>query len=232
MTAPREACALYHEINETIETLVSEDQECFPTNQYSVLINASSTDTSKSQIHWICQSALRTKGGESWSAIEAQYGSMSKNCSTNHEEDRPEWFSRMMLTSHGRIYGDAQLDNIARGLRIQVQFEDCCSNASGLASTLASTKSLRRLTLGPLACLGTQYRARDWSLTTKINAVNGPTIYGSVVRQVFGRWLLGGQLALNTHWEDESREEEPLALTDFNLLVGYHDPAFRFLFQT
>lgn len=116
------------------------------------------------------QSAVRPQGEKGWTSLAAEYGNPNGL-----------WLTRLLLTSHGRVLGEACINDVLPGLRFTVQAEDCSAGASGTAPVSSSCRIINRLFRGPCAKIGAIFQHQNIAAEAHVDAVNGPTLSGSIL---------------------------------------------------
>ena len=192
--------------------ILDTDADTFPTG-FSVSIGSPQNNPiglhrNESSSAWNFQSALLPRQERGWSAVAVRCGQES-------------WLARLLLTTHGRILCESALFDVLPGLSFIVQTEDCSAEASGTATFSSSSNIIRRLAQGPCAILSSQYDRDAVNIQLGLDAVNGPTIFGSAV---FGRsegLQLGATARCNSRLDDGSAKE---AIVDWDCAVCWKQP--------
>lgn len=107
--------------------------------------------------------------------------------------------NKLGVTHQGRFFADASYNNVIDGLSLSTVVEDGGK-------------------IPPVGELGINYKHDLFTLTTKIDAMNGPTLKESLSTQ-YEQFSVGGELKYNTGLDNKA----DASLKDYNVGVAYKD---------
>lgn len=110
--------------------------------------------------------------------------------------------NKLGVTHLGRFFADASYSNVIEGLSLSTLVED-----GGKAP--------------PVGEVGLTYKHNLFTWTTKVDALNGPTVKESLSAH-YENFLVGGEFKYNTGFDNNSQG----SLKDYNLGVAYKDNDF------
>lgn len=175
-------CPLYDALNHELRPFVTKSCDIFPTGfgislgkaQNSHIDHIMPEKRETRGVAFNFQSDFQPQGEKGWASLAAEYG---------HPNEL--WLSRLLITSHGRVLGEACIhDVLLPHLRFTAQAEDCSIGASGSVPASTSSLIMNRLFRGPCAKIGAIFQTPTVAAEAHIDAVNGPTVSGSILFKV------------------------------------------------